>query len=96
VRILTVFIWLGIGTGVEHGNKLSGFIKTGKCFELRNVQYRFSAMTLLHGVNVLQLAINLEMLIVYVGGLKAAYLLNFLSCNRSYWCANGIHGITEG
>jgi hypothetical protein len=92
--MLTDFIWLGIGTGVKHGNKPSGFIKTGKCFELRNV-YRFSAMTLLRGVNVLQLAINLEMLIVYVGELKAACLFNFLSCNRNYWCTNGIHGITE-
>jgi len=47
-------------------------------FELRNV-CRFSAVTLLREISVLQLTTNLELLIVYVGGLTATYLLNFLS-----------------
>jgi len=36
-------------------------------------------MTLLRGISVLQLTTNLELLIVYAGGLTATELLNFLS-----------------
>lgn len=36
-------------------------------------------MTLLRGVSVLQMTTNVELLIVYVGGLTVTYLLNFLS-----------------
>jgi len=39
-------------------------------FELKNV-CRFAAMTLLRGISVLQLMTNLELLIVYVGGITA-------------------------
>ena len=91
----TDFIWLRLGTSVEHGNKPSGFIKNGKSFELRKA-CRFSAMTLLLGVCVLQITKNLEMLIVYVDGLTATCLLNFLSCYSNDWWANGIYEITEG
>jgi hypothetical protein len=39
-------------------------------FELRNV-CKFSAMTLLRGISVLQMMTNLELLIIYVGGITA-------------------------